>query len=402
MSPKGMIILLSHEYPPYVFGGVATYSKQVAEWFASNGWKVYVLAGKTSFANRISIERKSEALTIIRVYFPEIPPRWVYYSILTKEVLERILNKEGSPKVVISNSPLTWLNLNKIDKKNTLVTSVYHNSIYYLLVFFQLTPREDIGRISLEELVYYNEAPLINYLYKKDLMISDLCVFVAKHVYEEFEHLYGRLMKTSNCFKVSVYPGIEYDYLLKLRQEHKRAGKEKNIIAYIGRLYYTKGVVHAVRTIEHLVKEEREKDIELWVFGRGPLKPWLNHYIKTRRLTGNIKYFEFIERSLLLSILARYVDVLLHPSLYEGAPLAIMESQALGIPSVTFDLPWAREFVVNGFNGYRATYPRIESLAKCVMKSTELQRENITAFTHRYDLNKSFQTLEDAMHKLLK
>ena len=56
-----------------------------------------------------------------------------------------------------------------------------------------------------------------------------------------------------------------------------------------------------------------------------------------------------MERSRLL--LAKYVDILLHPSLHEGAPLAVMETQALGIPTVAFDLPWSTEFVIKGTNG---------------------------------------------------
>jgi mitochondrial fission protein ELM1 len=72
------LILLTHEYPPYVFGGVATYAKQLAEWLSQNGWKIFIIAGRATFNEKVVLERASNNITVIRIYFPEVPPRWFF------------------------------------------------------------------------------------------------------------------------------------------------------------------------------------------------------------------------------------------------------------------------------------------------------------------------------------
>jgi glycosyltransferase involved in cell wall biosynthesis len=103
----------------------------------------------------------------------------------------------------------------------------------------------------------------------------------------------------------------------------------------------------------------------------------------------------------LLSILAKYVNVLLHPSLYEAAPLAIMEAQALGIPAITFDLPWAPEFILHGTNGFRATYPDITGLAEYSIKAVDLNMQKIMYTAKSYDRNQTYKELEALILKSL-
>jgi len=109
----------------------------------------------------------------------------------------------------------------------------------------------------------------------------------------------------------------------------------------VGRLYYIKGIVHAVKAaVEALLHNLNVKDAELWIFGKGPLEQWIKYYVRRNRdLRNRVKLFGFIERDKLITLLAGYVDVLLHPSLCEGVLIAIMEAQALGIPVVAYDLP---------------------------------------------------------------
>ena len=395
------VVLLSHEYPPYVFGGVATYSKQVAEWLSNNGWKVFVVSGKADVSKRVSMERISNNLTITRVYFPEIPPRWLLYAMPVRNYLEKLLPRYNA--VILSNSPLTWLTTRRLRKlgKSMKCVTIFHGSIYSLLAFFQYVSRSDIGKLSLGELAYYAEIPLHNYLIKKDLLVSDHYIFVSRHVEMEYKQLYSDLSKDIHYRGTVIYPGIEYEYLAKLRQNIKRVKKGKIVIAYVGRLYYTKGITHAVKVIEYLVKEGHEKNVTLWIFGRGPLEPWLNQYIKRKELTTHIKYFEFVERTMLLSLLAKYVDVLLHPSLYEGAPLAVMETQALGIPVVAYDLPWSQEFILQGINGYRAQYSDIARLSKYLIKAIELKPEKVAYTARRYDREIAFLALEGLIAEVL-
>jgi len=390
------VILLTHEYPPYVFGGVATYAKQLAEWLSQNGWKVFIIAGRATFNEKVVLERASNNITVIRIYFPEVPPRWFFYALQARKYVEMILNKNQA--LVLSNNPLTWLtlkNLKKLKNHASFVT-VFHGSVYSLLAFFQYSSLKELKEISLEETIYYMQNPLINYLTKRDLITSDRLIFVARHVVKEFKSLYKDLDEKIRKYGTVSYPGIEYDSLVRLRKDVE-VEKDKLIVAYVGRMYYTKGVTEVIRTIETSIKEGYSKDIECWLFGRGPLESWLMCYIKKRELSRYVKYYGFVERTKLLNILANYVNVLLHPSFYEGAPVSIMEAQALGIPAITYDLPWAHEFIINGLNGFRVPFGDTIELLEKTFKAKKLNRNRITRFAKRYDRKISFESLKKAL-----
>jgi glycosyltransferase involved in cell wall biosynthesis len=387
-------VLLSHEYPPYIFGGVATYTKQLAEWLSNNGWRVFVIAGKASIVEKIKIEKHSDKLTIIKVYFPEIPPRWLFYALPAKNILRRLLKSKID--VILSNNPLTWLALNNLKTKAKIIT-FFHGSIYSLLAFFHYVSLKDIRKINPEELMYYNEISLINYLTKKDLSISDISIFVAKHVMMEFGNIYKDIIGGNEHREAVIYPGIDYDTLVRLRLNLGRIEKSKIVIAYVGRLYYTKGLTHAVKVAEYIAREGYEKEVELWIFGNGPLKYWLKKYIRRKRIDNIVRYYGIVERSRLLSLLAKHVDVLLHPSLYEGAPISVMEAQALGIPVVTYDLPWACEFVFEGVNGFTAPYPSIAQLSENIFKALKLNENRIITHAKIYDIKISFELLKNIL-----
>jgi len=390
------LVLLSHEYPPYGFGGAATFSKQVAEWLSERGWRVIAIVGRASVRERVSISRVSDRLTVVRLYFPEIPPRWLFYAKLVRSYVERLAEK--GCRVILSNNPLTGLAVPKNIRNSLHVITVFHGSVYSLLSLVYYAPLADITKISPPELAYYSEVPLIKYLTEKDLLLSDTYVFVAKHVMKEFENIYADLAKDIRNKGVIMYPSIEYSRLANLRKNVEKVDIGKIIVAFVGRLYYTKGVVHAIRVVKALSHELNIKDVELWIFGKGPLEYWVKHCIRKREdLKGGVKFFGFVERSKLLTLLAKYVDVLIHPSLYEGAPLAIMEAQALGIPVVTFDLPWTSEFIVNELNGLKARYPSITELAYNILKASKLNRDEISSIAKIYDRARNFRILEKSL-----
>jgi glycosyltransferase involved in cell wall biosynthesis len=401
------IIILSHEYPPYVFGGVATYIKNMAEWLAQNGWKVLVISGKASLTERIICkERIKGNLSICRIYFPEMPPRWFTYSLIVHEHLKKFLEKMKQDIVVLTNGLNAWLTFRgfkDLGSKYRLIT-IFHGSLYVSLTYYSSifnSKNLAYALLSPQELLYFLETPLFDALTRNDLRISDYYVFVAKHVLYEFRQLYKYFDDKIRQRGVVVYPGIEFEELYKLRQESERKTKNKIIVAFVGRLFYSKGVVYAVQAIEYLVKGLHERNIELWIFSKGPIETWLKWYIKKTQLSSYVKLFGYVPRSTLLSVLAKYVNVLLHPSLYEAAPLAIIEAQALGIPAITFDLPWAHEFILHGINGFRAPYPDTTGLAEYSIKAIDLNMQKIIHTAKSYDRNQTFKELEALLLRLI-
>ena len=381
------LMLVTYEYPPYVIGGIAIYSHQLAEWLSTRGWTVYVITGRAGLREGVTIQRRGR-IVAIRIYFPDISPRLVFYAKLAKRHIAKLTQRGIS--LVLSNSPLTGL-LPVL--RNTTTFTVYHMSSYSVLPFFQ-NFWHALKTVKPGELPLYMGYPALETWIRRDLLYSSFNIFIARHVKSEVEWLNPDLAPKISRSSVVAYPGIEYNQLSRLKEHNRRTEKTKTVVAFVGRLIFTKGITYAVEAIRSLV-EIGERHIEFWVFGTGPLQKWL---IKQSRAIP-IRYFGFVERSRLLSLLAKYVDVLLHPSLYEGAPLAVMEAQALGIPTVTFDLPWSTEFIINGINGYRAPYPDVHRLGEAVLKAKELDPDKVALLAKRFDREVSFRVVESVLEE---
>jgi len=381
------LMLITHEYPPYVFGGVAIYSHKLAEWLSTRGWIVYVVTGRAGLKEGVTIQQRGR-IVVIRIYFPNIPPRWVFYAKLAERHVAKLI-KRGK-RLALSNSPLTGL-LPVL--RNAVTFTVYHGSSYAVLPFFE-NFRHALNTATPGELPLYMGYPALKTWMRQELLYSNYNIFIARHVKSEAEWLYPDLAPKISRSSIVAYPGIEYNQLSRLKDHNRHTEKTKTVVAFVGRLYFTKGITYAVEAIRSLV-EMGERHVEFWVFGTGPLQKWL---IKQSKAIP-IRYFGFVERSRLLSLLAKYVDVLLHPSLYEAAPLAVMETQALGKPTVTFDLPWSTEFIINDINGYRVPYPDVHGLGEAVLKAKELSRDKVALLAKRFDREVSFPVVESLLEE---
>ncbi len=381
------LMLVTYEYPPYVIGGIAIYSHQLAEWLSTRGWTVYVVTGRAGFREGVTVQRRGR-IVVIRIYFPDISPRLVFYAKLAKRHIAKLIQRGIS--LVLSNSPLTGL-LPVLSDATTF--TVYHTSSYSVLPFFQ-NFWHALKTVKPGELPLYMGYAALKTWIRRDLLYSSFNIFIARHVKSEIEWLNPDLAPKISRSSVVAYPGIEYNQLSLLKERNRRTEKTKTVVAFVGRLIFTKGITYAVEAIRSLV-ETGERHIEFWVFGTGPLQKWL---VRQSRAIP-IRYFGFVERSMLLSLLAKYVDVLLHPSLYEGAPLAVIEAQALGIPTVTFDLPWSTEFIINGINGYRAPYLDVHRLGEAVLKAKELDPDKVALLAKRFDRDVSFRVVESVLEE---
>jgi len=381
------LMLVTHEYPPYVFGGIAIYSRQLAEWLSTRGWTAFVITGRAGLREGVTVRREGR-IVVIRIYFPDIPPRWVFYAKFAKRHIAKLMQR--GIRLVLSNSPLTGL-LPVL--RNTATFTVYHWNSYAVLPFFD-NFWHALKTVKPGEVPLYMGYPAYKTWIRRDILYSNFNIFIARHVKSEVERLYPDLAPKISRSSVVAYPGIEYGQLTHLKEHNRRTEKTKTVVAFVGRLYFTKGITYAVETVRSLI-EMGERHVEFWVFGTGPLQKWL---IKQSKAIP-IRYFGFVERSRVLSLLAKYVDVILHPSLYEGAPLAVMEAQSLGIPTVTFDLPWSTEFIINGINGYRAPYPDVHRLGEAILKARELNRDKVALLAKRFDREVSFRVIESLLEE---
>ncbi len=144
--------------------------------------------------------------------------------------------------------------------------------------------------------------------------------------------LLGRRTLLQNCVEIDELPA------------RVRATGERPLVAMCGRVTYQKAPWRFNAAAEAL------SDVAdfVWI-GDGDAEDkalWLGH--DKIRVTG------WLGRPDLVRELAR-ADILYFPTLWEGMPLALMESQAMGIPAVATPVIGNVDVVVDGRTGYLAT-----------------------------------------------
>ena len=102
------------------------------------------------------------------------------------------------------------------------------------------------------------------------------------------------------------------------------------VIATIGRLSREKNQAFVVQIANEL--DRRQQDFRLLLVGDGPQRSALTSQIETLGLAHKVTLLG--ERRDVPALLGSVIDLLLAPSLTEGAPLTVIEAQAAGVPCV--------------------------------------------------------------------
>jgi glycosyltransferase involved in cell wall biosynthesis len=138
------------------------------------------------------------------------------------------------------------------------------------------------------------------------------------------------------------------------------------VVIYVGRFKRAKRADHAIKAFR-IVKRIMPQ-AELWVIGSGPAKNDLKKIacegVKFFSNLNSVDRREKIKRSW----------ILVNPSVREGWGLNVIEANALGVPSVAYDVNGLRDSVKNGKTGLLAKAGDIENLARLTINILENQR----------------------------
>ena len=103
-------------------------------------------------------------------------------------------------------------------------------------------------------------------------------------------------------------------------------------IIQVGRLSEVKNHQFSLKIVEQLVK--RKVDFTLYIVGQGPLENDLKQMVKDKSLVDNVKLLGV--RTDITELMAS-ADFMIMPSLHEGFPVVLVESQAVGLKALVSD-----------------------------------------------------------------
>ncbi len=116
-------------------------------------------------------------------------------------------------------------------------------------------------------------------------------------------------------------------------------------VGVIGRIYFRhKNQDILPRVAERL--EERGESVVFHILGDGPDSSRLRDSVARAKLGGSFQFHGWLDKPSLHAFVVRYLDLVLIPSHYEGIPLVLLESVALGKPVLVSRLDCVEEYLV--------------------------------------------------------
>ncbi|QSA96243.1 glycosyltransferase [Methylococcus sp. EFPC2] len=109
----------------------------------------------------------------------------------------------------------------------------------------------------------------------------------------------------------------------------------------------------------------RHPDVQVLIFGQGPLQEELQRSVRERGLDATVRFAGF--RSDLPRIMPCF-DILVHPAWMEGLGVSLLEAAACGVPIVACRAGGIPEAVRDGVNGYLVEPGDSRGLAEALLK----------------------------------
>jgi glycosyltransferase involved in cell wall biosynthesis len=352
------VALVSEEYPPFLFGGIASVCSDLAQSLSDKGVHVTVLCGK---ACEITVERLSNTLEIIRMPCLDLPPRFVWFQIQNAEALGRILSKCDVIHVVdpLAGAVPAFLN-RRLGKP--LVTSVHGIPVSEMRVFFNCPIRFwSIGDLAVNVLGYAVTQPLFNTC----LSSSSHIVFCSQTLMRETP----AALRESHPFSV-IPNAVNLERLSNVREHSDDSSIRTDLrLVYYGRLYWRKGLVQLIHAVARL--EHDFPSMVLDIFGKGPLEGQIRRMISRMKLGQRIRIRGHVPYEELVKSVSRS-DVVVLPSLYEAQSIAVLEAMALKKAVVAFNFPFSREIIYDQHTGLLAKPGDVTDLSQ---KISQLLRD---------------------------
>jgi glycosyltransferase involved in cell wall biosynthesis len=170
------------------------------------------------------------------------------------------------------------------------------------------------------------------------------------------------------------------------------------VVAYVGRLKRAKRPDHAVRAFK-IVKEKVPK-AELWVLGDGSFRKDLEG------MAGDgVRFFGGLSDTERRDRISRSW-VLVNPSVREGWGLNVIEADALGVPSVAYDVPGLRDSIQDGQTGLLVKSEGVQTLAEGLLRVLEDEdlrgrlSKNVLQYSRSFGWDKTATEFMSAVEKV--
>ncbi|MFW6457779.1 MAG: glycosyltransferase family 4 protein [Planctomycetota bacterium] len=192
----------------------------------------------------------------------------------------------------------------------------------------------------------------------------------------------------------TIYSGMEVE---KFRQADKHRDKVRRefgfepddfVIGKIARLFHLKGHRYVLRAAPSII--QKCPRAQFFFVGDGILREELEHLARELRIRDHVVFAGLVDSARIPEMIGA-MDMLVHASLREGLPRAIVQALLGGRPVVSYDVDGAPEVVLDGITGYLVRPQSVDELAAGIIdlaqnrpRASRMGREGQERFTDQF------------------
>ncbi len=380
--------MLSWEYPPRIIGGLGRHVYHLSTSLASLGVKVHVVTKDHPGA---PMYEESRGVHIYRVvnYPPDIPQEdWV-------------------PWVLQFNVAL-------LERAVALINDIKHISVIHAhdwLVAHAAASLKHAYRIPVVATIHATEygrhqghlpGPMNKIIHQIEWWLtfeSSRTICCSKYMHNQITDIFELPPD-----KVDIIPnGIDADSFKKDISidlyRKKYAPGDSKLVFFVGRLVYEKGVQTVIQAMPIIL--EKIPNVNFVVGGSGPHMNQLISLVRELGLEERVKFTGHLDTDDLFAFY-KIADLTVVPSLYEPFGMVVLESMAMGTPTIVADTGGLSEIVVHEETGLMFEPGNPKSLAEAILRiltdeelATKLSRDAIEYLGNKYNWNRiASRTLE--------
>lgn len=351
------VVLLSWEYPPRIVGGLGRHVYHLATSLARQGIKVHVVTKDYPGAPEYE---ESEGVHIYRVvnYPPDITQQdWVPWTLQFN--------------VALLEKAVALIN----DLKNV---SVIHAHDW--LVAHAAASLKHAYRIPLVATVHATEygrhqghlpGPMNKLIHQIEWWLtfeSSRTICCSQYMLEQLTDIFQLPPD-----KVEIIPnGIDFECFRQevsvdlYRKKYMEPGDK--LVFFVGRLVYEKGVQTVLEAMPLIM--DKVPNVKFVVAGSGPHLNQLKALTTEFGLDSKVRYVGHVDTDDLCAFY-KIADLTVVPSLYEPFGMVVLESMAMGTPTIVADTGGLSEIVVHEETGLKFEPGDPRSLAEAMLRVLE-------------------------------
>lgn len=224
----------------------------------------------------------------------------------------------------------------------------------------------------------------------------------------KFDYIIGVATNVANSFnetyhldtKAEVIPvAMDTQRILSLSKSKPMVmlNKDKLNIVVVGRAHPVKGYERMIEVFDKLNQEKRMNNVEIHVFGDGPLFTQIKELIHARNLSDKVRMEGTISNP--YAEVKNY-DFLLLPSYSEAFGTVISEAHILGVPVLATQTAASEMSIKDGINGWMCENSEeglYDSLKELLHSPQEISKCKHNLKTFQYDNSKILKRIEDIL-----